>query len=317
MQLLLCYPASMSEVGPRKPPEAVPEVGSEAPGSRWLTMPVIGALLGMSERAARDWVRRHDLPTHGTRPVRVSEQVVLAQMAAEERVTRKPPEVAGSREPIEAEYRVTPEDLQVAIERTGAKYINDFTGLYEMINEALAKQYEARLAERDLALAAKDETIATQRLALASQADRLAEQQAVLAETRRRAEAIGAEYVRRREEDERERLKAAQAALDPPGSTEAAGAINPRSEAPEGFWARVRRVFTGDLSDLRPAARHLSATPYQRRALGATGHRDRRGGADRPPRSAYRPVAARRKAGVAQRPRVAYCPCRPLLLWLM
>jgi hypothetical protein len=220
-------------------------------------MPVIGALLGMSERAARDWVRRHDLPTHGTRPVRVSEQVVLAQMAAEERVTRKPPEVApeasgsapeapGSREPIEAEYRVTPEDLQVAIGRTGAKYINDFTGLYEMINEALAKQYEARLAERDLALAAKDETIATQRLALASQADRLAEQQAVLAETRRRAEAIGAEYVRRREEDERERLKAAQAALDPPGSTEAAGAINPRSEAPEGFWARVRRVFTGD-----------------------------------------------------------------------
>ena len=83
-------------------------------------MPTIGALLGMGEWAARDWVRRHDLPVHGSRPARVSEQVVLAQMAAEERVARKFPEVSpeapgtpgaspGSAEPIEAAYRVAGE----------------------------------------------------------------------------------------------------------------------------------------------------------------------------------------------------------------
>ncbi|HEY8599278.1 MAG TPA: hypothetical protein VIL85_12655 [Thermomicrobiales bacterium] len=174
-------------------------------------------------------------------------------MAAEERVARKSPEVApeasgsgpevpGGREPIEAEYRVTPEELQVAIERTGAKYINDFTGLYEMINEALGKQYEARLAERDLALAAKDETIATQRLALASQAERLAEQQAVIAEARRQAEVIEAEYARRRQEDERDRLAAAQAAPEGLGATE------PRAEAQEdalGIWGRLGRWWRG------------------------------------------------------------------------
>ncbi len=91
----------MDNEQPRKSPEPPPEVGPEAPGSRWLTMPAIAALLGISERAARDWVRRHDLPVHGSRPVRVSEQVVLARMAAEERVARKPPEVPSrSRPPI-------------------------------------------------------------------------------------------------------------------------------------------------------------------------------------------------------------------------
>jgi len=104
---------------PRKSPELPPEVGPEAPGSRWLTMPAVGGLLRLSERAARDWVKRHDLPMRGSRPVRVSEQAVLAAMAEEEWVARKPPEVSpevpgsspegpGNGEPIEAEYRVTP-----------------------------------------------------------------------------------------------------------------------------------------------------------------------------------------------------------------
>ena len=37
---------------PRDSPEPAPEVGPEAPGSRWVTMPEVGRLLGMSERGA-------------------------------------------------------------------------------------------------------------------------------------------------------------------------------------------------------------------------------------------------------------------------
>jgi hypothetical protein len=133
---------------------------------------------------------------------------------------------------IEAEYRVTPEELQVAIERTGAKYINDFTGLYEMINAELARQYEARLAERDLALAAKDETIAAKDQTIATQAE-------ALAEARRRAETIQAEYDRRREAEERQRQIAAQAASAAPHATETS------EEASPGMWARLGRWWRG------------------------------------------------------------------------
>jgi septal ring factor EnvC (AmiA/AmiB activator) len=121
-----------------------------------------------------------------------------------------------------------PKELQVAIERTGAQYISDFTGLYETINAALAEQYEARLAERARALTAKEETIATQREALATQAGRVAEQQATIAELRQLAETIQAEYERRREEGESQRQIASQAASAVPHATEVA------EEAPSG-----------------------------------------------------------------------------------
>ncbi len=215
---------------PRKSPEAAPEVGPEAPGSRWLTMPAIGALLGMSERAARDWVRRHDLPIHGRRPMRVSEQALLAQMAAEERVARKAPEAPpeapgrpgeapGSGEPIEAEYRVTPEELQRAIERTGTKYVTDFTTLYESINAGLAELYQARLAERDLALSAKDQALAAK--------------DETIAELRRRAEHA---------EAARDRLTAAQAAQDGPGAPEV---LAEAQEAAPSVWGQLRRWWRG------------------------------------------------------------------------
>ncbi len=172
-------------------------------------MLAVSGLLGLSERAARDWVKRHNLPMRGSRPVRVSEQAVLAAMTEEERVARKSPEVSpegpGSGEPIEAEYRVTPEELQRAIERTGTKYVNDFTTLYASINTGLAELYQARLGERDLALAAKDETIA---------------------ELRRRAEVA---------EAERDRLAAVQAAPAASGTPEGEGTDNPSGVSSPGF----------------------------------------------------------------------------------
>jgi len=212
-----------------------------------VSVPAAAQALGISERAVR---KRIHAGTLRAQPFGRSFMVWLpddGEVVAEPGPEPGPaPGPEHGPEPIEAEYRVTPEELQVAIERTGAKYINDFTGLYEMINEALGRQYEARLAERDLALAAKDETIATQREALASQAERMAEQQAMIAEARRRAEAIEVEYARRREEDDQARLKAAQVPPETPGATGGEHADNPSPALAAGFWTRVRRVFGGE-----------------------------------------------------------------------
>ena len=213
-------------------------------------MPAIGALLGMSERAARDWVRRHKLPVHGSRRARVSEQVVLAQMAAEERVSRKSPEVSpevpgspgvppGSAEPIEAAYRVAGEAAAEVALVPLATMVEELRGLADRLadvgrrNEALALEvgtlrerqvgHEAQLAARDLALGGKDEVITAQT--------------EMIAQLRRDRERV---------EAERDRL-AAQAAQDAPGASEGASADNPRSGSSAGLWARVRRVFGGDL----------------------------------------------------------------------
>ncbi len=217
---------------PRKSPEAAPEVGPEAPGSRSLTMPAIGALLGMSERAARDWIRRHDLPVHGSRPMRVSEQAVLAQMAAEERVARKSPEVPpeapgslpeapGSTEPIEVAYHVageaTPEVALVPL----TTMVEELRGLAAQLNdmarrnEALALevgQLRERQGGQDAALAAKDQTIA---------------------ELRRRAEVAEAELSRRHED-----VEVAQAASAAPSAPEAPTAVQDKARS---GWGRIRR----------------------------------------------------------------------------
>src|SRR3954453_3906535 len=112
---------------PRKFSEPPPEVGPEVPGSRHLTMPEVAELLGISERAARDWVKRHDLPTTEGRPVRISEAQALGQMASEGRGPRKSPEatseapgsgpeVPGSSEPIEVSYTgAAPAEVERAI----------------------------------------------------------------------------------------------------------------------------------------------------------------------------------------------------------
>ena len=225
----VCYPARMDEQ-PRKPPEAAPEVGPEAPGSRWLTMPAIGALLGMSERAARDWVRRHDLPIHGRRPMRVSEQAVLAQMAAEERVARKSPEVPpeapgrpgevpGSAEPIEAAYRVAGEAVAEVALVPLATMVEELRGLADQLND---------MARRNEALALE---VGQLRERQGGQAAQLAAKDETIAELRRRAEAAEVDLTRQRDEA----LEAAQTASTGPGTQDAP------EEAPASVWARLRR----------------------------------------------------------------------------
>ncbi len=211
---------------PRKSPEAAPEVGPEAPGSRWLTMPAIGALLGMSERAARDWVRRHDLPVHGSRPMRVSEQAVLAQMAAEERVARKspevPPEAPGSTEPIEAAYRVAGEGAAVALVPL-ATMVEELRGLATQLND---------MARRNEALALE---VGQLRERQGGQAAQLTAQEQTIAELRRRAEMAEAQLARQQAE------AVAQAAQ---GTAGAARALEQEEHAPQG-WARLRRWWGG------------------------------------------------------------------------
>lgn len=186
------------DTSPRNSPDPNPGVGPEAPGNLYLTMPEAAELLDMSEFAARDWVKRHDLPTTEGRPVRVAETLVLAAMAAEGRSSWKSPEVApqvggsppesrGSGDPIEAHYTTTPAEIERAIERTGARYVADFASLYDRIAGEVSELYEAQLAAKDQALAAKEQTITMQ--------------QDSIAELRRRAEAAEAERDELRQAD--------------------------------------------------------------------------------------------------------------------
>jgi len=129
-------------------------------------------------------------------------------------------------ESIEAAYRVTPAEIEQAVSRTSAQYMGD---LRTMLAE-VGKVYEGQIAAKDAAITAKDETIATQREALTMKEE-------TIAELRRRAEQA---------ETARDRLFAAQAAQDSPGSPEALTPDDPGSASAAGFWARVRRVFGGE-----------------------------------------------------------------------
>lgn len=239
---------------PRKSPEVAPEVGPEGPGSRLLTMPAIAEVLGVSERAARDWAKRHDLPIVGRRPVRVSESAVRAAMVAEGRRPRKPPEVTpevfgsapegpGSGDPIEAAYQVAGDGQPGAVLVPLQTMVEELRGLAGELarlaerNEALALEVgglRAEVAGHQGQLVAKDETIA----AIKAERDEL----------RRRAEAaedeIAAirtryELARRGEKESDHRLSDALAQqLHPP-----AAESSPRNE---GLRARLGRWWRGE-----------------------------------------------------------------------
>jgi len=106
----------------RKSPEVPPELTPEAPGSNWVKMREAAQLLGMSERAARDWVDRYQIPKRGSRPVFVDADVIRKQMrslgkfpGSPRNSPEDPSEVPGSAsEPIEAQYRVN--DAPVALD---------------------------------------------------------------------------------------------------------------------------------------------------------------------------------------------------------
>lgn len=220
-------PGGISEVSGDSP---------EAPGGRWLTVAEVAELIGMSERSARDWIKRHALPLNDARPLRVEERAVREQLAHEHRTLRRPPEVlgevpggkpeafGGATEPIEAAYRVIGESaVEVALVPL-ATMVEELRGLADQL---------AELARRNEGLALE---VGTLRERQAGHVDQLATKDETIAELRRRAE--GAEV-------ERDRLMAAQAAPPAPGSTEDASPDNPSGVSSPGFWARVRRVCGG------------------------------------------------------------------------
>ncbi len=186
------------EQGPALGPEPLPEPGP-------VSVPAAAQALGISERAVR---KRIHAGTLRAQPFGRSFMVWLSG-----NVPGPGPEPGP--EPIEAAYRVTPVEVEQAIERTGAKYIADMASLYDRISTELGKVYEGQLV-------AKDQTIATQ-----------AE---TIADLRRRADAT---------EAERARLAAAQVTQDAPAGPGAHEAIEAKDNTPAGLWARLRRAWRG------------------------------------------------------------------------
>ena len=249
-------------------PGGKPEVSGdskEAPGGRWLTVAEVAELIGMSERSARDWIKRHGLPPNDARPLRVEERAVREQLAHEHRTLRRPPEVpgevsggkpeafGGATEPIEAAYRVAGEAVAEVALVPLATMVEELRGLADQLaelarrNESLALEvgtlrerqagHEGQLVAKETAVAAKDETIAELR-------HRAEAAEAELAR-RHEEEARAAELLRRRNEQEwlnRERMQAAQ---DAPGVPEGTSTDDPSGVSSAGFWARVRRGFGG------------------------------------------------------------------------
>ncbi len=211
---------------------------SEAPGGRWLTVSEVADLIGMSERSARDWVKRHALSVNDARPLRVAEQAVREQLAREHRAPRRfseangevpggTPEAFGGSGPIEAAYRVAGEVAAEVALVPLATMVEELRGLADQLNdmarrnEGLAMevgQLRERQVGQETQLLAKYQTIATQ--------------QETIAELRRRAEVA---------EAERDRLAAAQAAQAGPGAQETP--VEAQGDV-VGVWGRLRRWWS-------------------------------------------------------------------------
>jgi len=205
-------------------PGATPGATPDDEGDRWLIAIEVAALIGRSERTARTWVAERNIPARAGRPERWSECAIRAHLSGQRGNPGGTPETAPEippglpccpGEPIEAAFRVAPEELERAIARTGEKYIGDIQTIFAQV----AALYEQRLADRDALITTIRE-----------------EKDAVIAELRRRAEEA---------EAARDRLTAAQAAPAAPGAPEAPTPDNPGGAPAAGFWARVRRMFGG------------------------------------------------------------------------
>ena len=274
------FPEAGSEV-----PGGIPEVpGGDPtdPAGRWLTMAEAAEVLGMAERSARDWVRRHDLPVSVGRPTRVAEARLLAAMAGEHRAPRRlpeaPPEVPGGGEPIEATYQVVGDTSQVALVPLQTM-VEELRGLADQLaelarrNEGLALEvgglraevagHRAQLTARDQVIVSKDEVLASQRETIAElrhRADvaeaadafhepvvaelryRLTEQERTLAELRHRADLAEQEAATLRAQ-----LSPPVVAQDEPqGDRGTPEASTPEQAAGAGLWGRVRRWWQGE-----------------------------------------------------------------------
>jgi hypothetical protein len=136
----------------RKSPEVPPALTPEAPGSNWIKMREVAQLLGMSERAARDWVDRYQIPKRGSRPVFVDADVIGKQMrslgkfpGSPRNSPEDPSEVPGSAsEPIEAQYRT--DDAPVALDAERQLEVIRDTLLRPLIEQN--ERLQSRLEER-------------------------------------------------------------------------------------------------------------------------------------------------------------------------
>ncbi len=214
------------------PPGASPGVTPKDPGGRWLTAPDVGVLIGRSERVAREWLDRYDIPYRDTRPRRWSEAAILARLAVlGERprdipeASRRPPGIApespGSAqdEPIEATFR-TSDDPATAL-----------VPLVPMLEQlrGLGDQLTA-LAERSEALA----------LEAGQLRERTAHQAVTIAELRQRVEAA------ERERDElRVGLDTAQAAPPTPEAPTVLIVETDSHTHPRPLWRRLLHVLQG------------------------------------------------------------------------
>ena len=211
-----------------------------------LTTTQAAALAGVTEKTIRDWVKAgHITAARTTEGRRIGRASLLTYLRTRSReaVERLPPEArphiatdpfteqttdsVGATEPVEAQYRVTPAEVERAVERTGARYVADLRTVLAELREV----YEGRIAATEAQVAAKDETIAAQRDALA--------------ELRRRAEAAeAARLAAERERDElRARLEAAQAAPEAPEAPTLVVVEADTPQRPAGLWARLRRAL--------------------------------------------------------------------------
>ncbi len=211
----------------------------EDPGGRWLTAPDVGVLIGRSERVAREWLDRYDIPYRDTRPRRWSEAAILARLAVlGERprdipeASRRPPGIApespGSAqdEPIEATFR-TSDDPATAL-----------VPLVPMLEQLRG------LGDQLTALAARNEALA---LEAGQLRERTVHQAATIAELRQRAEA--AEAARLAAERERDNLRGhLDATLTTPATPEAPTVLIVETDSPPPsptFWQRLRHRLRG------------------------------------------------------------------------
>lgn len=238
--------------GERKPPEAT-SAAPGSPGSVWLPMREAAEVLGLSERAARDWVKRHAIPQRGERPVLVSEAALLGKLAEVGRLPRQSPEAPaaangsprqspegtrGSPEPIEAAFHSHDEPPLALVPL--APMLEQLRGLGDQL---------AALAERNEALALEVGTLR----------ERTEHQAATLVEERRRVEVAererdAAHQSREAIEHERETLKAQLAAqAQPPPQARSAGprAAETAPQTSDGslptptLWQRLKRALAG------------------------------------------------------------------------
>ncbi len=96
----------------RQFPEVFSEENPEESGTIWIKMRDAATLLGRTERATRDWIKRYNIPQRGERPVLVSEAAIRRQLEALGQSPRNAPEeisnaLGRATDPVDVPYYIT------------------------------------------------------------------------------------------------------------------------------------------------------------------------------------------------------------------